>query len=150
MDRDDAWARVRSARVGRMATVAPKQRPHVVPFVFALQERGSERIAYWAVDRKPKRSTDLKRIRNLEANPAVEFVVDGYDEDWERLWWVRCSGAARVIVEEDERTSALDALREKYPQYAIDPPGGPVIAIDIETIDAWEGTGPEDQSSTAS
>jgi hypothetical protein len=77
-------------------------------------------------------------------------VVDGYDEDWERLWWVRCSGAARVIVEEDERTSALDALREKYPQYAIDPPGGPVIAIDIETIDAWEGTGPEDQSSTAS
>jgi PPOX class probable F420-dependent enzyme len=150
MDRDAAWARVRSARVGRMATVTPEHRPHVVPFVFVLVERGSERIAYWAVDHKPKRSSDLKRIRNLGSNPAVEFVVDGYDEDWERLWWVRCSGAARSIVEEDEHTSAMHALREKYPQYAIDPPSGTVVAIDIESIESWVGSGPKDPSSTAS
>ena len=77
-------------------------------------------------------------------------MVDAYHEDWERLWWVRCSGAARVIVEEDERTSALDALRDKYQHYAIDPPEGPVVAIDIETIESWVGTAPKDQSSTAS
>ena len=141
MNRDDAWARVRSARVGRMATVTPAYRPHVVPFVFVLLERGSARVAYWAVDRKPKRSTDLKRIRNLEENPAVEFVVDGYEEDWERLWWVRCSGTARVVDSESERGSAMRALEEKYPQYGVDPPDGPVVAIDIEAIDSWEGTG---------
>jgi PPOX class probable F420-dependent enzyme len=141
MDRDEAWARVRSARVGRMATVTPAHGPHVVPFVFVLVERGSARVAYWAVDHKPKRSADLKRIRNLEENPSVEFVVDGYDEDWERLWWVRCSGTARVVVSGTERRSALRALEEKYPQYGIDPPDGPVVAIDIETFDSWEGKG---------
>jgi PPOX class probable F420-dependent enzyme len=141
MDRDEAWARVRSARIGRMATVTPEHRPHVVPFVFALVEQGSTRVAYWAVDRKPKRSTDLKRVRNLKENPAVELVVDGYDEDWDRLWWVRCSGKARVVASQTERGSGLHALRAKYPQYGIDPPDGPVVAIDIETIDSWEGLG---------
>jgi PPOX class probable F420-dependent enzyme len=144
VDRDEAWARVRSARVGRMATVTPSRKPHVVPFVFALvEQKGSTHVAYWVVDRKPKRSTDLKRIRNLEENPAVEFVVDGYDEDWERLWWIRCSGTARVVDSESERRSALHALEQKYPQYAIDPPDGPVIAIDIDTCDTWDGNGPQ-------
>jgi PPOX class probable F420-dependent enzyme len=139
MDRDEAWARVRSARVGRMATVTSQGRPHVVPFVFVLAGQGSTRIVYWTVDHKPKRSRDLKRIRNIEANTAVEFVVDGYDEDWDRLWWVRCSGIARVVVSQDERGSALRALEEKYPQYANDPRDGPVVAIEIESIDGWEG-----------
>ena len=142
MDRDEAWARVRDARVGRMATVTPHGTPHVVPFVFAMADRGARRVAYWAVDGKPKRSTDLKRLRNLAENAAVQFVVDGYDEDWERLWWVRCSGDGRVVVDETERSAALDALIEKYPRYASSPPDGPVVAIDIETIDSWDGGGP--------
>jgi PPOX class probable F420-dependent enzyme len=143
VDRNEAWTRVRAARVGRMATVTPERRPHVVPFVFAVAERGSDRVAYWAVDHKPKRSIDLKRIRNLQANPYVEFVVDGYDEDWERLWWVRCSGRARVVDDEADRRSALRTLEEKYPQYVSHPPDGPVVAIDIETIDGWEGNVPQ-------
>lgn len=143
MDRSDAWSRVRSARVGRMATVTPEHLPHVVPFVFVLVERSSNAVAYWVVDRKPKRSSDVKRVRNIEANPAVEFVVDSYDEDWERLWWVRCAGTARVVDSEGERRSALQALEAKYAQYTTDPPDGPVVAIDIETIDGWEGKDPQ-------
>jgi PPOX class probable F420-dependent enzyme len=150
MDRDEAWARVSSARIGHMATVTPEHRPHVVPFVFVLVERGSGRVAYWAVDGKPKRATDLKRIRNLRANPAVEFVVDGYDEHWERLWWVRCSGTARVVDDGVERGSALLALEEKYRQYAIDPPDGPVVAIELETLVSWEGSLRRGQSSSTS
>ncbi len=137
MDSDEAWERVRTVRAGRMATVSPSNRPHVVPFVFVLVEHGDARVAYWAVDHKPKRSADLKRIRNLEANPAVEFVVDGYEEDWERLWWVRCSGTARVVDDDVERRQALKALQNKYPQYGNDPSGGPVVAIDIAAIDGW-------------
>ncbi len=94
-----------------MATVSPSNRPHVVPFVFVLVEHGDARVAYWAVDHKPKRSADLKRIRNLEANPAVEFVVDGYEEDWQRLWWVRCSGTARVV--DDTSSDARRWARSK-------------------------------------
>ena len=138
MDSDEAWDRVRTARVGRMATVRPSNRPHVIPFVFVLVEHGDARVAYWAVDHKPKRFTDLQRIRNLQADPAVEFVVDGYEEDWERLWWVRCSGTARMVDDHVERSDALRALGDKYPQYALDPPDGPVVAIDIETCEGWE------------
>jgi len=87
--RDEAVARARSARVGRMATVSADHLPHVVPFVFALVEQASEIRAYWVVDQKRKRSPLLQRMRHLEQNPAVEFVVDSYDEDWDRLWWVR-------------------------------------------------------------
>ena len=138
MDRDDALQRLRSARVGRIATVTPDDRPHVVPFVFALVEGpGGEPRAYWAVDRKPKRSGRLQRLRNLEGNPAVEFVVDGYDEDWRSLWWVRASGTGRVVDGEDERSNALAILRSKYPQYEAEPPDGPVVAIDIERISGW-------------
>jgi PPOX class probable F420-dependent enzyme len=125
-----------------MSTVTPEHRPHVVPFVFALIETGSEITAYWAVDRKPKLAAPLKRIRNLEHNAAVEFVVDGYDENWELLWWVRCSGTGRVVASDAERGSALDALMGKYPQYVAASPPGPVVAIDVDTIEGWEATPP--------
>jgi PPOX class probable F420-dependent enzyme len=137
VDRDDALARVRSARAGRLATVTPDGGPHVVPFVFALVERGSDVRAYWAVDRKPKRTTDLARIHNLERNPAVEFVVDDYDEDWTGLWWVRCSGTGRVVTDEAERRLALEALGAKYPQYELDPPEGPVLVVDVQRVSGW-------------
>jgi len=139
MDRVEAIARLRSARVGRLATVTPDARPHVVPFVFALVERDRDVLAFWAVDRKPKRSERLQRLRNLEGNPAAEFVVDGYDEDWRALWWVRASGTGRVIEDaSDERAIALGALAAKYPRYASEVPPGPVVAIGIERISGWE------------
>jgi PPOX class probable F420-dependent enzyme len=136
--RDEAIARARSARVGRMATVTGEHRPHVVPFVFAIVERAARISAYWAVDRKRKRAPELQRLRNLERNPAVEFVVDGYDEDWQRLWWVRASGTGRVDGSDGERAAALVSLQTKYPQYVSDPPSGPIIAIDVERISGWE------------
>ena len=138
MDRGEAIARLRSARVGRLATVTADARPHVVPFVFALVERDLDVVAYWAVDRKPKRTERLRRLRNLERNPAAEFVVDGYDEDWRALWWVRASGTGRVVDDaSSEHAAALDALASKYQQYVSEPPPGPVVAIDIERISGW-------------
>ena len=141
MDRDEALARLRSARVGRIATVTPDDRPHVVPFVFAVADSaGSEPRAYWAVDRKPKRSELVQRLRNLEGNPAVEFIVDGYDEDWGSLWWVRASGSGRVVSSAEERSKAMRWLRAKYAQYAAEPPKGPVVAIDIERVSGWRAS----------
>ena len=138
MDRKEAIARLRSARVGRLATVTADARPHVVPFVFAIVERDLDVVAYWAVDRKPKRTERLQRLRNLEGNPAAEFVVDGYDEDWRSLWWVRASGNGRVVDDATpEHAAALGALASKYQQYASEPPPGPVVAIDIDRISGW-------------
>jgi PPOX class probable F420-dependent enzyme len=137
---DDAAKRLEAARVGRLATVTPQGRPHVVPFVFALVRDGRELRIYWAVDRKPKRSGRLRRLENLERNPAAEVLVDSYDEDWSRLWWVRARGNGRIVADADERASALAALAAKYPRYETEPPAGPVVAIDVERVSSWTGS----------
>ena len=98
-----------SARVARLATVDPEGRPHVVPICFVLDGD----TLYTAVDEKPKRTRLLKRLANIEANPRVEVLIDHYEDDWSRLWWVRLRGSARIV--EDPR--AVDLLAAKYPQY---------------------------------
>lgn len=134
MDEQTAWERLRSARVGRLATADAGGTPHVVPFVFAMVDR----TLYWAVDRKPKRSQHLRRLDNIAANPNVQVVVDHYEDDWDRLWWVRATGAARIVDEESERSKALTALTEKYDQYRATPPDGPAVAIDVARVTGWE------------
>jgi PPOX class probable F420-dependent enzyme len=94
---------------------------------------------YTAVDEKPKRTRALRRLRNIEANPSVEILIDHYEEDWSRLWWVRLRGTARV-VELDDRTARL--LADKYEQYRSTPPRGPVIEIRIEERAEWSATPP--------
>jgi PPOX class probable F420-dependent enzyme len=125
--------RVERARVARLATVGPESRPHLVPICFVLE--GS--VLYSAVDRKPKRSANLKRIANVRANPEVTVLVDHYDDDWTQLWWVRLDGRARVLAEGVEREHALELLAGKYPQYSADAPDGPVLAIDVERWRSW-------------
>jgi PPOX class probable F420-dependent enzyme len=67
-------------------------------------------------------------------------LVDHYDEDWSRLWWVRLNGAARVVDEGDELETALRLLAGKYEQYRREPPGGPAIAIEIRDWRGWEAS----------
>src|SRR5665213_932375 len=85
MDRRDMERRVASAYVARLAPVDADGRPHIVPICFALDEQ----TLYFAVDSKPKQTTNLKRLRNIAANPAISVLVDHYEADWDKLWWVR-------------------------------------------------------------
>jgi PPOX class probable F420-dependent enzyme len=117
------------ARVARLATVDPLGRPHVVPICFAIEGE----TLYTAVDEKPKRTRALQRLRNIEAHPQVEVLVDHYDEDWSRLWWVRLRGTASVV----DDPHALELLARKYAQYHAQPPAGPVIAVAIEERIEW-------------
>jgi PPOX class probable F420-dependent enzyme len=117
------------ARVARLATVDPRGRPHVVPISFALDGD----TLYTAVDEKPKRTRELQRLRNIQANPQVEVLIDHYEDDWSRLWWVRLRGTARIV---DDRR-AMELLAAKYPQYRARIPAGPVIAVSIEERIEW-------------
>ena len=126
-------ARVTGARVARLATTDPDGRPHLVPIVFALDGD----TLYSAVDRKPKRSTKLRRIENARVRPDVTVLVDHYEDDWSRLWWIRLRGRARVLDEGEERERALELLAEKYPQYRREPPEGPVLAVDVTDVRTW-------------
>ena len=125
--------RLVEARVARLATADGKGRPHVVPITFAVDAD----TLYFAVDAKRKRSTDLQRLRNIAANPAVSVLVDHYEDDWERLWWVRVDGTARVVADPAQADSALALLAAKYEQYRGTPPPGPVVRIDIGRMSGW-------------
>lgn len=120
------------ARVGRLATANAEGRPHLVPLCFVLVD---DRIVS-VVDAKPKRTQQLRRLSNIRAQPWVSVLVDEYDEDWSRLWWVRADGTARVVESGPERESAVDSLTAKYPQYREQRPAGPVVEI---TVDRWVG-----------
>ena len=125
--------RLTAARVARLATIDPDGRPHLVPIVFALDGD----TLYSAVDKKPKRSTTLRRIENARARPDVTIIVDHYEDDWNRLWWIRLRGRARVLDDGEERERALTLLAEKYEQYRSQPPDGPVLAIDVTDVRRW-------------
>jgi len=130
-----ARERFATARVARLATTGPDG-PHVVPIVFALDGD----VLYHAVDHKPKRTTALKRLDNLRADPRASVLADAYDEDWTQLWWVRADGTARIL--EPGRPPAIERLRERYPQYRERPPEGPVIAIDVNRWSDWTAGAP--------
>jgi PPOX class probable F420-dependent enzyme len=121
---------VAEARVARLATIRPDGSPRVVAICFALDGD----TLYTAVDEKPKRTRRLARLADIQRDPRVEVVVDHYDEDWSRLWWVRLRGRARV-VERDDR--ALEFLQAKYAQYRDQPPQGPFIVVEIDERTEW-------------
>jgi PPOX class probable F420-dependent enzyme len=105
--------------VGRLATLTPEGRPHQVPVVFARVGG----LLFSPVDAKPKAQGELARVRHLRANPAASLLLDGYAEDWSRLWWLRVDATARVLAParadaDAAVTAAVAALRAKYPQYA--------------------------------
>lgn len=129
--------RVAAARVGRLATVTDEGRPHLVPCCFALDEHAGGDVVYSAVDAKPKSTRALRRLANLEANGAAALLVDHYDEDWDRLWWVRVDGRGRVVEGGSQRERALDLLAAKYEQYRRQRPDGPAVAIEVTAWRAW-------------
>lgn len=133
---DGIFQRLSGARSATLGTTDGAGRAHLVPIVFAYRDG----VIYTAIDAKPKTTLRLRRIRNIEANPHVSVLVDHYEDDWDRLWWIRLDGTARIESDGHLRETALDLLTEKYPVYAGQPPPGPAIAITVERIRSWSAS----------
>ncbi|MGW3248100.1 TIGR03668 family PPOX class F420-dependent oxidoreductase [Streptomyces sp. NPDC001070] len=132
----EARERFAAARVARLATADATGHPHLVPVVFAVD---GDTIAL-AVDHKPKRTTRLKRLANIAANPSLCLLVDHYDEDWDLLWWARADGEARVLPPADRSAAAarhVALLTAKYGQYAHRRPDGPVVEVSVLRWSGW-------------
>lgn len=129
-----ARERFAAARVARLATADAAGVPHLVPIAFAV----AGDVVYTAVDAKPKRTTALRRLANIAANPRVALLVDHYDEDWAELWWARADGTARVLDAADpEARAALGRLAARSRPYRDAPPPGPVVAVDVARWSGW-------------
>ncbi|MBO4269746.1 TIGR03668 family PPOX class F420-dependent oxidoreductase [Microbispora triticiradicis] len=138
-----------AARVARLATAGAEGAPRIVPVTFATvydgghdpEATGSRDLVVTAVDHKPKSTTDLRRLRDIRDEPRVCLLADHYEEDWERLWWVRADGRARVVEDGPERDQAAAWLAAKYAQYRERPPAGPAILVDVDRWSGWSYAG---------
>jgi PPOX class probable F420-dependent enzyme len=135
MDPAEARALFATMPVARLATLDVDGRPHLVPITFALDGD----TLYTAVDHKPKRSSRLRRLENVAADPRVSLLADLYDEeDWSALWWVRADGEARIVAaDEPAHSTAVDLLKARYEQYRLRPPAGPAIAVCVRRWSGW-------------
>ncbi len=124
--------------VGHLATADAEGRPYVVPFCFVCD--GSS--IYSILDAKPKSSElrRLRRVRNILDNPRVSLVIDHYEEDWSKLWFLLVQGTAELLESSPEHVAALARLRSKYPQYQrMDLDDNPMIKITAERATGWDG-----------
>jgi PPOX class probable F420-dependent enzyme len=123
-----------TARVGHLATASGDGRPHVVPVCFAWLPP----VIYSAIDGKPKRTTLLRRVRNIAETGRAALVVDRWSEDWKNLSYVLVEGPARLLDDGPERDEALILLTAKYPQYDDLPlAGNLVIKLVAERTVEW-------------
>ncbi len=129
--------RVNRFRVARLATADAAGKPLVVPVCFVC----SKGNIYSVVDEKPKRvaAARLRRLRNIEANPRVSLLVDHYEEDWSRLFYILVEGTAKLLPEGKEQQAALGLLRRKYAQYRkMKLASKPVIKISPSRLISWK------------
>ncbi len=133
-------------RRATLGTVAADGRPRLVPCCFAMGIEEGVVVIDTPIDAKPKASTDamrLARVRDIRRDPRVTLLLDRWDEDWDRLTWLRVEGTARLLLpwaprDADAHRSALTALRTRYPQYREQRLEGlPVIRITPERITGW-------------
>jgi PPOX class probable F420-dependent enzyme len=129
----DARSILEDARRAALSTLDPDGVPHTVPVTFAIV--AGELVT--AIDHKPKTGRELRRVKNLRADPTATVMVDRWSEDWDELGWVMLSGRARVEL---PGTGGAQ-LTERYPQYREQAPGGDVIVFSPERIRWWLASG---------
>jgi PPOX class probable F420-dependent enzyme len=129
-------ARVAAARIARLATVRADGTPHIVAVTFALDGD----IVVSAVDHKPKRTQELQRLSNLEARPSASLLVDHYEDDWSKLWWVRLDLDVEIVRDGPRRTDLLEPLTRKYADYRVTAPQGPVLRMSVRSTTSWSAS----------
>jgi hypothetical protein len=113
-----------------------------VPACFAVVSH----LLVTPVDRvKPKTTTDLGRLKNLDRDDSATFLCEHWDRhDWSQLWWVRVHLVRRPgqelsgpLLEECDR-----ALRDKYAQYGV-ADFAELLFFDVASLIGWAAVGPQ-------
>ena len=133
-----------NSKIARLATVDPENnQPYVVPVVFVFNGNN----IFIPIDDKPKKIVDsnqLKRVKNIQKNPNISFLIDTYDdEDWNNLSYVMIQGKATIVVNRlkdiDTIQKVHSLLSEKYFQYKkLVGMGNSCIIIEIQKFIKWK------------
>ena len=133
-----------NSKIARLATVDPENnQPYLIPVVFVFNGTN----IFIPIDDKPKKtvnSNQLKRVKNIQKNPNISFLIDTYDdEDWNNLSYLMIQGNARIVVNRlkdiDTIQKVHSLLSEKYFQYKkLVGMGDSCIVIDIQKFIKWK------------
>ena len=132
-----------NSKIARLATVDPdNNQPYVVPVVFAFNGNN----IFIPIDDKPKtvNSNQLKRVKNIQKNPNISFLIDTYDDkDWNNLSYLMIQGKAKIVnmlKDTDTIKIAHFLLSEKYLQFKkiVVGIGDSCIVIDIQKAISWK------------
>jgi len=132
-------ALIKEAKVARLATVDQKLHPYVVPVVFVFHENSF----FIPLDEKSKtvNPKNLKRVKNIEKNPNVTLLIDKYQNDWKKLFFLMIQGKAKVI---DGNNKLMDKIHKllvsKYPQYKKIGIGNSCIKIEPTKVRFWSNS----------
>ncbi len=134
----DIEERFRTCLVARLATLNPDGSPHQVPIVFTWVDD-----CFWSpIDGKPKENVPLQRVVNARSDSRGSLLLDEYDNNWTKLWWIRIDVQITVIeIGETPLPGVLDSLVEKYPQYedvAVLRDPGTILRLTPKKISSWQ------------
>ena len=130
---------IKRAKVARLATVDQKSHPYVVPVVFVFHENSF----FIPLDEKVKtvNARKLKRVKNIEKNPNVTLLIDEYQNDWKKLFFLMIHGKATVT--DGKNSKIMDKVHKllisKYPQYKKIGVGNSCIKINTTKVTFWKG-----------
>jgi len=130
---------IKRAKVARLATVDQKSHPYVVPVVFVFHENSF----FIPLDDKTKTVNvrKLKRVKNIEKNPNVTLLIDEYQNDWKKLFFLMIHGKATVT--DGKNSKIMDKVHKllisKYPQYKKIGVGNSCIKINTTKVTFWKG-----------
>ena len=133
-----------NSKIARLATVdSENHQPYLIPVVFVFNGTN----IFILIDDKPKKtvnSKQLKRVKNIQKNPNISFLIDTYDdEDWNNLSYLMIQGKARIVANRlkdiDTIQKVHSLLSEKYFQYKkLVGMGDSCIVIDIQKVIKWK------------
>ena len=123
-----------------MATVDEKSHPYVVPVVFVFHEN----LFFIPLDEKTKsvNPKKLKRVKNILKNSNATLLIDKYQNDWKKLFFLMVRGKASII--DRKNSKIIDKVQKllilKYPQYKKIGLGNSCIKINPQKVTFWHNS----------
>jgi nitroimidazol reductase NimA-like FMN-containing flavoprotein (pyridoxamine 5'-phosphate oxidase superfamily) len=105
----------------RLGTVGPNGTPQVHTMGYISDGA----VVYFSTDRR------TRKVRNMEANPAVAYTVDENYTDMLRIQGVQMEGTARQLTEPDEIQRVMDMFLAKYPGMKEMPPEFQMVTYEV-------------------
>jgi hypothetical protein len=133
---DQCWNHLAQADHGVLCTSGAGGAIDAVPVCYVV----ADKVIASPVDLvKPKYTTELGRLKNLDRNATATLLCEQWSRhDWSRLWWVRAHLVRRSS--DDVQASLFEeyeaALRERYYQYrGVD--FAELLVFDVTSVTGW-------------